>query len=1076
MQREHIVRGNVVEIEELDDLVAVQPDDRTQSRADVLERLGTERSPAPADLAPEEAAAFERAGWIFTRSTSQLRVAADSRHAVSGAAAVQRVFRKQNGRLALGTDKVVVRLRDDLSEAEVDEVLGAHGVQAVKRLRFAPNLFETRVRDGADFLDVSRELAADPRVQYAEPQFIEHLPGRFQPNDPQYRQQWHLNNTGQLSGIPGADIRAEQAWDVTRGSGVRLAVIDNGFNIAHPDLADAVAPTSGHFVTDGNGDSVFRNTVQGYPEVLDPLNAARTIFGHGTFCAGMALARADNGTGVCGVANEAAFVAIACLEDQVGTQTTLARALAYAADPSVEVAGRTAAEGADVIACSLGPNGADWDMSQTLQDALDFAVTRGRGGLGTPIFWAVTNGDFDIRFDEVCSYSATIAVGRSTRDDQEDGCGSGPELDFLAGGVEVLSTASDRNGGSAYGISTGTSFAAPTAAGVGALVLAVDPGLAWHEVRDLMRRTCDRVGGVSYDTIGHHPDYGYGRVNAAAAVAAAAAPAPTTTTFQQVREVLDAAIGGPDVSIAVHGAFWRGVTRDQFVALRVFGEDVVLPGQGAQSQLVRALKGEPPFGADLPDPPVGAVFNRMPSGRPPVPAPAIALIEQWIDAGCPEGEQPAGTLTWRPTGAPAASSRTDDIWFQDPDLGWAVNSNGQILRTTDGGATWEQQFHDERTYLRCVGFASDTRGWVGTLTAATRLLHTSDGGATWQPVPGLPVLAPAAICGLSVVNESVVYASGTNFPNLPARMMKTVDGGATWTAWDMGEHATLLVDCFFPTAEHGWVVGGKADVPNPTRDDVRAVVLRTDDGGQTWVDTLSSLQDELPRGEWGWKIQFLDSMVGFVALEHFDEGAILRTTDGGRTWTRLEVNDPQDNANLEGIGFVDEQTGWVGGWGDRTFTPGWSSATTDGGKTWTDANEIGRFINRFRFFGDPVSIGYASGRTVYKYSAEPPTRATALAAAPAVRLMPSNEPLRTTRPLRLPVDVPVGARHLTLQAWSRFGEHLGVVLDEDFPAAGRRDVTWEPTDSTGAPLPDGQVILRVTVDGVSESRVVQVTG
>lgn len=151
-------------------------------------------------------------------------------------------------------------------------------------------------------------------------------------------------------------------------------------------------------------------------------------------------------------------------------------------------------------------------------------------------------------------------------------------------------------------------------------------------------------------------------------------------------------------------------------------------------------------------------------------------------------------LTWRATNAPLASSRTDDIWFADPQRGWAVNSNGQILYTEDGFTTWEEQFHDPEVYLRCIGFACESRGWVGTLTAGKQLFETVDGGAIWTGVADLPPLAPSAVCGLSVVDQSVVYASGTNYPNRPARMMRTVDGGATWQAWDMSDHATLLVD------------------------------------------------------------------------------------------------------------------------------------------------------------------------------------------------------------------------------------------------------------------------------------------
>jgi photosystem II stability/assembly factor-like uncharacterized protein len=151
-----------------------------------------------------------------------------------------------------------------------------------------------------------------------------------------------------------------------------------------------------------------------------------------------------------------------------------------------------------------------------------------------------------------------------------------------------------------------------------------------------------------------------------------------------------------------------------------------------------------------------------------------------------------------------------------------------------------------------------------------------------------------------VVESSVVFAAGTNFPNRPPRMMKTLDGGQTWTAWDMRPWADILIDTFFTSVDRGWVVGGKTDQPVPTRNNVKPVVLYTEDGGRTWVNRVASLQNEFPSGEWGWKIQFLNDRVGFVSLENFNEGAILKTTDGGVTWTRHVVNDPQRNPNLGG--------------------------------------------------------------------------------------------------------------------------------------------------------------------------------
>jgi photosystem II stability/assembly factor-like uncharacterized protein len=79
--------------------------------------------------------------------------------------------------------------------------------------------------------------------------------------------------------------------------------------------------------------------------------------------------------------------------------------------------------------------------------------------------------------------------------------------------------------------------------------------------------------------------------------------------------------------------------------------------------------------------------------------------------------------------------------------------------------------------------------------------------------------------------------------------------GATWTAWDRTAHTSLLVDTYFTRSNRGWVVGGKADPSadpgENQRENVRAVVLFTDDGGQNWVNRVADFEDELPLGEWG---------------------------------------------------------------------------------------------------------------------------------------------------------------------------------------------------------------------------------
>ncbi len=361
----------------------------------------------------------------------------------------------------------------------------------------------------------------------------------------------------------------------------------------------------------------------------------------------------------------------------------------------------------------------------------------------------------------------------------------------------------------------------------------------------------------------------------------------------------------------------------------------------------------------------------------------------------------ATTLTWVDTNSPVANSRTDDIWFFDADTGWLVNSNGEVERTSDGGQTWEQKlFVDPGStafpYLRCLAWGSAQVGWFGAVTgyAGSKkdylqiLLHrTTDGGENWTALSNLPEQSPAGVCGLYAVNEQVLYGSGTNDPNLPGPgIVKTTDGGASWQFIDMAAHADNLIDIYFVDEDTGWVVGGKKDSNCPTTKpgynkdveqyaQLKPVVLKTIDGGASWQSKAAGVEG-YDCGEWGWKIQFLNDQVGFVSLENFTSAAILKTLDGGESWTRLPILDSAGisiNEDLEGVGFVSPTEGWVGGWG-HNFEGLNNSYTDGGGQTWvandhvpSDPNSDPRLkINRYRFLGDPISVGYCSGARVYK--------------------------------------------------------------------------------------------------------------
>ena len=513
------LRGKEVTVTKLDAAVAVRPSSEARSRAASAPQLVKKFGKAAIDTArggrfgldlpSRNRKLFERAGWLFVEPTAEVANAAGiARLSVNEAETVQEVFLDSSGNIQISTEMLTVQLDPEMSEADAKAHLREDGLRLVRRIQFSPNTFEVGVTKKRPLPEFIQELQQKPHYLFAEPMFLQAITGRFKPNDPDYDRQWQHNNDGSNGGTLGSDIHSETAWDSTRGRGdarpVRVAVIDNGMQVRHPDLKDGIVG-GGYFETDATGSATFvryRPNAAGFPDGA-----------HGTFCMGMAGARLNN-RGGCGSAPESELIAIACMNDQIGTQSTLARAVAYAADPTREDGRASAADGADIIACSLGPNGADWELTSVLDIAIRFAANQGRSGRGTPIFWAASNGHFELQRDEICSHPNVIAVGRSDRNDQADGSAFGPKLEFLAPGVDVYNTTS----GSRYRTWTGTSFAAPLAAGIGALVLARYPDWTNNQVRDRLVQSCDKVGGVTYDASGHNDEYGYGRINAAQAV------------------------------------------------------------------------------------------------------------------------------------------------------------------------------------------------------------------------------------------------------------------------------------------------------------------------------------------------------------------------------------------------------------------------------------------------------------------------------------------------------------------------------------------------------------------------------
>jgi photosystem II stability/assembly factor-like uncharacterized protein len=359
---------------------------------------------------------------------------------------------------------------------------------------------------------------------------------------------------------------------------------------------------------------------------------------------------------------------------------------------------------------------------------------------------------------------------------------------------------------------------------------------------------------------------------------------------------------------------------------------------------------------------------------------------------------------WQPLVNAPKSFRCDDVYFLNPNLGWAIHPNysystttgGAIYKTTDGGETWQPLKTNSPYYLRSVGFADENTGWVGNLDATTVapdtliMTETTDGGLTWH-APNLPFPHPIGICGISVVNSNVTFAYGTFYG--PAGYLKTTNKGGSWEYKDMSGYAGALVDGYFFNADTGFISGGTHDN--------KGLILSTYNGGTTWDTSYISTRPESDRI---WKIFFTGGNIGYATLEYDGPETnfntyFLKTTDRGHTWTEHPF---VADYNEQGIGFINDSVGWIGGDYSKP-----NYITTNGGQTWSVDPTFGVLtppfhdysvgflpgfsVNRFRKFGD--TLLYASGKTIYKLNTKA-TETSTITASPALSLENHPNPLR----------------------------------------------------------------------------------
>lgn len=300
-----------------------------------------------------------------------------------------------------------------------------------------------------------RQLAANPNVEYVEVDQL--MQAILTPNDTSYSQQWgYFEATG--------GIKANEAWDITTGTGVVVAVLDTGY-VTHSDLeANTIAGYDMISDTTVAGDGNGRDNNPADP---GDYYQGQSSSWHGTHVAGTVAAVTNNAKGVAGTAFGARVQHVRVLGRGGGYTSDIVDGITWASGGTVSGVPANATP-AEVINMSLGGSGS---CSATYQNAINAAV-----GRGTTIVVAAGNSNVNVSGAVPANCQNVIAVAATDRNGARASFSNyGTGIDVSAPGVGILSTLNSGTqgpGSESYASYNGTSMASPHVAGVVALMQA----------------------------------------------------------------------------------------------------------------------------------------------------------------------------------------------------------------------------------------------------------------------------------------------------------------------------------------------------------------------------------------------------------------------------------------------------------------------------------------------------------------------------------------------------------------------------------------------------------------------------
>ncbi|KAI1711041.1 subtilase family domain-containing protein [Ditylenchus destructor] len=298
------------------------------------------------------------------------------------------------------------------------------------------------------------------------------------PGDPLYQYQWYLKNTGQSNGKPKLDLNVEKAWALGfTGKNITTAIMDDGVDYMHPDLKN-------NFNAEASYD-FSSNDPFPYPRYTDDW-----FNSHGTRCAGEIAAARDNGVCGVGVAYDSRVAGIRMLDQPYMTDLIEANSMGH--EPNK----------IHIYSASWGPTDdgktVDGPRNATMR-AIVKGVNEGRNGLGSIFVWASGDGgeDDDCNCDGYAASMWTISINSAINNGEnahyDESCSSTLASTFSNGGRNPETGVATTD---LYGRCTrshsGTSAAAPEAAGVFALALEANPTLTWRDLQHLTVLTSSR--------------------------------------------------------------------------------------------------------------------------------------------------------------------------------------------------------------------------------------------------------------------------------------------------------------------------------------------------------------------------------------------------------------------------------------------------------------------------------------------------------------------------------------------------------------------------------------------------------